>query len=320
MSNLDPHPAEVTCGADAAHRPTHVLVTGHEVALGGPRGLRVTRTLPTRTRRMVGAWCFVDHYGPHPVADGGAMRVAPHPHIGLQTVSWLLDGAVRHRDSLGCDQVVRPGQLNLMTAGAGIAHAEETPPDAPPRLHGVQLWVALPPSARSAPPAFAHHADLPRYTDAGLTATVLVGDLAGAVSPAAAFTPLVGAELALAPGTEARVPLDPGFEYAVLSLDGTPRLDGAAPPRGTLLYLGTGRRELRVGADGPARALLLGGAPYPDTLVMWWNFVAGSHEEIVEARRGWTAQTLGGPVPGYADRLAAPPMPTTRLLPRSAAG
>ncbi|WP_189171997.1 pirin family protein [Pilimelia anulata] len=321
MSNLDPRPAEVPCAGAPAPAPARRLITGHEVALGGPRGLRVTRTLPTRARRMVGAWCFVDHYGPHPVAAGGGMRVPPHPHTGLQTVSWLLDGAVRHRDSLGHDQLIRPGQLNLMTAGAGIAHAEETPPDAPPVLHGVQLWVALPPDRRAVAPDFAHHADLPRHTAPGLTATVLVGTLAGATSPARAYSPLLGAELALGPGADVRVPLDPAHEHAVLTLAGRPDVEGMAPPRGALLYLGTGRRDLHLRAPtGPATALLLGGEPYPGDLVMWWNFVAGSHEEIVAARAAWEASTLTPPVPDHPDRLSAPPMPIVRLVPRPPGG
>src|SRR5215213_4864528 len=179
MSNVETRPVETACGHEAVpDGPAHELLPGREVVLGGPRGMTVSRTLPHKDRRMVGAWCFVDQYGP---ADHD-MRVAPHPHMGLQTVSWLVAGEILHRDSLGSLQEIRPGQLNLMTAGRGIAHSEETPADNSGVLQGVQLWVALPGSHRDVPPAFTHHDDLPVLSDGGLTATVLMGELAGAAS------------------------------------------------------------------------------------------------------------------------------------------
>ncbi|MBM2620179.1 pirin family protein [Actinoplanes sp. LDG1-06] len=249
------------------------LLEGAPVALGGPRGFAVTRTLPNRGRRMVGAWCFLDAYGPHDLATSEGMRVGPHPHTGLQTVTWLLAGEVLHRDSLGSLQLIRPGQLNLMTAGRGISHSEETPADHTPILHGVQLWVALPHAARDMPPVFAHHADLPVVTEAGLTATVLMGSFAGATSPAQCHTPLVGAELSLASGAESTLSLRPTFEYAFLALDGAPTVDGTTLKPGPLLYLGAGRDSVRVATSSPARLLLLGGEPFEERIVMWWNFV-----------------------------------------------
>src|SRR5262249_41351252 len=163
-------------------------------------------TLPNKHRRMVGAWCFVDHY-----RGEVAMRVPPHPHTELQTVTWLVTGEVRHRDSLGSDQVVRPGQLNLMTAGRGIAHAEQsTRPDGV--LHGVQLWVALPATATGTAPRFVHHAVLPSWSDGPVMIKVLVGALAGAVSPARAYTPLLGAEVAFAGAGRTEVRVEPDFE------------------------------------------------------------------------------------------------------------
>jgi redox-sensitive bicupin YhaK (pirin superfamily) len=323
---------ESECGGavGVAGEPVHELLTGHRVALGGPRGLEVTRTLPTRGRRMVGAWCFVDHYGPVAIGDTGGsgangpsgMRVPPHPHTGLQTVSWLLEGDVLHRDSLGSRQLVTPGQLNLMTAGHGISHSEETPPEHSPRLHGVQLWVALPGGALSAAPAFAHHPDLPTATDAGVTTTVIMGELDGAASPARTFTPLVGAELRLAPGAATRLSLTPDFEHAVLPMSGSAEVDGVPLEPGPLLYLGTGRRELAVAcADekGPgARLLLIGGVPFEERIVMWWNLVGRSHDDIVRAREEWQAAgPRFGTVTGYdGDRLPAPEMPATPLKPR----
>jgi redox-sensitive bicupin YhaK (pirin superfamily) len=294
------------------------LFEGTPVALGGPRGLPVTRTLPNKQRRTVGAWCFLDAYGPHDLAGSGGMRVGPHPHTGLQTVTWLVAGEVLHRDSLGNRQEIRPGQLNIMTAGRGISHAEQTPPEHSPTLQGVQLWVALPHAVRDMAPAFASFADLPVVTDHGLAATVLIGELAGAASPAPAHTPLLGADVTLAPGTDAALPLRPDFEYAVLALDGAATVDGVTLRPGPLLYLGTGRSSVRL-ATGPAsRVLLLGGEPFDERLVMWWNFVARDHDEIVQMHADWADATPRfGTVHGYdGPVLAAPPMPISRLVPR----
>ena len=313
MSNFEADP-EVGLAGPAALE----LLEGAPVALGGPRGFAVTRTLPNRQRRLVGAWCFLDAYGPHELAGSPGMRVGPHPHTGLQTVTWLIAGEVLHRDSLGTVQEIRPGQLNLMTAGRGIAHAEETPREHSAVLQGVQLWVALPHADRDMPPAFAHHADLPVVADGGLVATVLMGSLAGATSPARCHTPLTGAEITLAPGTGASLPLRPDFEWAVLALDGAPTVDGVTLKPGPLLYLGSGRSSLRLGTGSASRLLLLGGEPFEERLVMWWNFVARDHDEIVQMRADWADATPRfGVVRGYdGPPLPAPPMPITRLVPR----
>ena len=297
---------------------TMELLEGAPVALGGPRGFTVTRTLPHRRRRMVGAWCFLDAYGPHDVSGSAGMRVGPHPHTGLQTVTWLVAGEILHRDSLGTRQEIRPGSLNLMTAGRGIAHSEQTPAEHSALLQGVQLWVALPHAVRDRAPAFAHHDDLPVFTDGGLSATVLMGSLAGATSPAECHTPLVGAEITLAAGAEARLPLDPAYEYAVLALDGAATVDDAGVRPGPLLCLGVGRSSVRLAAGSAARLLLLGGEPFDERLVMWWNFVARDHDEIVQMRADWVDRTPRfGTVRGYdGPPLPAPPMPITRLVPR----
>jgi quercetin 2,3-dioxygenase len=315
VSSLEANPEVGADGPAPAALPE--LLDGAPVALGGPRGMIVTRTLPHKQRRMVGAWCFLDAYGPQELGDSAGMRVGPHPHLGLQTVSWLVEGEILHRDSLGSLQEIRPGQLNLMTAGRGISHSEETPAEHGDVLQGVQLWVALPNSDRDVPPAFAHHADLPVLTDGGLRATVLMGELAGLVSPARCYTPLVGAEITLAAGADARLPLRPDFEYAVLALDGAATVDGVTLKPGPLLYLGEGRSEVRFAAGSAARVMLLGGEPFTERLVMWWNFVARDHEEIVQARAQWADGTRFGEVRGYAGApMPAPPMPITRLLSR----
>jgi redox-sensitive bicupin YhaK (pirin superfamily) len=293
------------------------LLEGAPVALGGPRGMEVIRTLPNRQRRTVGAWCFLDAYGPQDLTESAGMRVGPHPHIGLQTVSWLVAGEILHRDSLGSRREIRPGQLNLMTAGRGISHSEETPVEHTPVLQGVQLWVALPDRDRDVAPAFDTHADLPVVTDRGLAATVLIGTLAGATSPAKAYTPLVGAEISLAAGSGSLLPLHTDFEYAVLALDGATTVDGTTLKPGPLLYLGTGRRSLRLASGSAARVLLIGGEPFDERLVMWWNFVARDHDEIVQARAEWESGTGFGTVHGYdGAAIPAPPMPITRLVPR----
>jgi len=306
---------------EAVHEP----LAARDVLLG--RTTHVRRLVPNKTRRMIGAWCFLDHYGPDDIKSTGGMWVPPHPHTGLQTVTWLFEGLGLHTDSLGSHQLIRPGQLNVMTAGHGICHAEVSPEDAPTLLHGVQLWVCLPDSDRdSAPAAFTHLADLPTYTEHGATLRVLTGSLAGETSPAPTYSPLVGAELTLDPGAEATLPLETGFEYGVLVAQGAVEVDGVTVERNAMSYLGLGRGELtfRAAADGePTILMLLGGEPFDEEIVMWWNFIGRSHEEIVEQRTAWNGDGVDheperfGVVRGFdGDRLLAPPMPNTRLKPR----
>jgi quercetin 2,3-dioxygenase len=275
--------------------------------------LDVRRLLPLRLRRSVGAWCFVDHYGPTSVDGVTGMRVPPHPHIGLQTVTWLMSGNVLHRDSLGSEQMIRPGQLNLMTAGRGIAHAEESPADHDPELHGVQLWVALPDRTRLTGPAFEHHAELPRTRVGGLDVTVFLGSLAGAQSPATVFTEIVGAELDAATRQESIVPLLPSFEHAIFVAHGQAEVAGAALRPSRLLYLPPGREHVAVAADRGTRLFLLGGVPLGEPLLMWWNFVARTPEEIATAAADW-AEGRFGDVGGYdGDPMPLPPLDVTRL-------
>ena len=238
-------------GRDAHPAATFEVLESRTTRVGD---LPVRRALPRRARRTVGAWCFVDHMGPATVDDPGrGVGIGPHPHIGLQTVTWLLAGEVLHRDSLGSEQVIRPGQLNLMTAGAVVAHAEEGTGAYRGDLHGVQLWVAQPDRTRHGAPAFEHHAELPRIELAGGTATVLVGDLAAAASPARRDTGLVGVDLALhAVDRPADVPLRADFEHALVVLDGTVAAEGHRLGPGHLAYLGTGRDELRLAAEASA--------------------------------------------------------------------
>jgi quercetin 2,3-dioxygenase len=299
--------------------PDSVLLPGHDVPLG--RYTTVRRLLPQRPRRMVGAWCFVDHFGPDDVSGRPGMQVPPHPHTGLQTVTWLADGEILHRDSLGSAQTIVPGQLNLMTAGHGIAHSEQSPPDHPPGMHGLQLWVALPEDARHGPPRFDHHADLPVLRAGDASVTVVVGTLGPARSPARVDTPLLAAEVLFDGTGRCRLPLDAGFESAALVMSGAGEVAGVALTPGSLLYCGPGRTEIELRADGPSRMFLLAGAPFDEPLVMWWNFVARSHEEIERARADWAAGRRFGTVGGCAAApLPAPPMPTVRLKSRDRHG
>jgi quercetin 2,3-dioxygenase len=322
MSNLEADPQETLCGGTATviAAPTSVMLPGHDVPIG--KYTVVRRLLPHRERRMVGAWCFADHFGPEEIGSGPGMQVPPHPHTGLQTVTWLLDGEVLHRDSLGSLQTIVPGQLNLMTSGHGIAHSEESPPDHSPGMHGLQLWVALPDGARAGAARFEHHATMPVLREEGVTITVVVGELGDLRSPAQVHTPLFGADVALAGGREAMLPLRPDFEYAAITLTGTAQVGDTPLEPGALLYLGSGHETLTLSAADGARLFLLGGEPFEEPLVMWWNFVGRTHEDIVAAREEWMAAAARfGEVRGYAgERLPAPTMPTTRLKSRDRHG
>jgi redox-sensitive bicupin YhaK (pirin superfamily) len=296
------------------------VITSREVPLGGPRAMTVRRTLPQRQRSLIGAWCFADHYGPDDVRASGGMDVPPHPHTGLQTVSWLFSGEIEHRDSAGVHAMVHPGEMNLMTGGHGIAHSEVSTP-ATTTLHGVQLWVALPDHARDVARDFQHH--VPRELRvAGATLKVFVGELAGERSPVQTFTPLLGAELTLEPGVEVDLDVDPGFEHGVLVDVGPVHLGETELARAELGYVAPGAGRLVLGnrTDRPARVVLLGGEPFEEQIVMWWNFVGRSHDEIVAFREDWESRSERfGTVEGYVgrtDRIPAPPLPHVRIKPR----
>lgn len=314
MSTLDADP-EVAAGGGPGAGSRQEVTPAREAHLGE---LAVRRLFPLRHRRSIGGWCFVDHYGPASVDGGPGMQVPPHPHIGLQTVTWLFEGEVVHRDSLGSEQVVRPGQLNLMTAGAGIAHSEVSVADDGPRLHGLQLWVALPDAHRWVQPHFEHHPDLPRAEVGGLRATVLMGSLAGASSPAQAYSDLVGADLEALGDTAAEIPLTSSHEHAVVVTSGRASVAGDDLEPGRLLYLAPGRDALAVSAAAGARLFLLGGRPLGERLVMWWNFVGRTASDIAQAVADWNeGSTRFGEVPGGLPPLPAPGLDVARLLGRS---
>jgi redox-sensitive bicupin YhaK (pirin superfamily) len=277
---------------------------GREIRLGE---LRVLRALPAKGRRLIGPWCFLDRFGPMTFTEGTPMDVAPHPHMGLQTVTWLLDGEVVHDDSLDSQAVLRPGGVHVMTSGRAIAHAERTPTENTGRLNGVQLWTALPDAHRHGAPSFQHIDEVPAIESRGGIVRVFSGTIAHAVSPAGHFSPIVGADLTIHASHTLTLPLDPANEHAVLVLDGTCALAGTPIAPETLYDLGTGRSELAVSSRDGARVLLIGGRPLGEPILMWWNFVARTPEEIREARDDWEAHRRFGEVPAYrGPRLAAP--------------
>ncbi len=280
-----------------------------EVHLGA---LSIYRALPIRDRRLVGPWCFLDRFGPLTFNEGKPMDVAPHPHIGLQTVSWLHDGEVAHDDSLGFESVLRPGGVNVMTSGGGIAHAEQTPRDHTGRLNGVQLWTALPDQERHMPAGFVHVREVPALERPAGIARIFAGTLEGATSPAPYYSPLLGADVQVHAGHELALPLDPAFEHAVLVMSGDCALNGQRLEDRMLYYLGTTRTDVSFSTTAGARVLLIGGPPFPERILMWWNFVARTPEEIADARADWEASRRFGEVKAYeGPRLNAPAL--TRL-------
>jgi redox-sensitive bicupin YhaK (pirin superfamily) len=339
VSNLEKHPDELLISDDdeLGREPRAVtILPPREVPLGGPRAMTVHRTLPSRGRSMIGAWCFVDHYGPTDVRTGAGMVVPPHPHTGLQTVSWLFDGEIEHRDSVGSHAYVRPGELNLMTAGRGISHSEVST-DNTTLLHGVQLWLALPDAAREVEPFFESHAAIvTRLGDA--TVRVFFGTVAGVTATATTFTRIVAAQIDLPRRSRIQLAVDPRDEHGILVDLGSVTVDGSPVARTELAFVEAGSSGLAIETgDDDARLILIGGAPFAEQIVMWWNFVGRAHEEIVAYRAAWQAEALGsGTVDARGGRfpsthgdhgsrhghdytgapLPAPELPTVRLLPR----
>lgn len=331
MSNTEVTPREILCAAADSLSGLEILAP-RQVPLGGPRAMDVRRTLPQRQRSLIGAWCFLDHYGPDRIGDTGGMQVPRHPHTGLQTVSWLFTGEVEHQDSAGFHAVVRPGEVNLMTAGRGISHSEFSMPGTEV-LHGAQLWVALPDRARQMEPTFEHYRP-EALAGEGWTMRVFLGSLAGSTSPVTTHTALLGAEIVLEPGAQLVLDTEPSFEHGLLVDSGTMLLEGSPVARDHLAFLPVGRPSLALAAGSePLRVLLIGGEPLAEQIVMWWNFVGRSHEEIVEYRAQWQAEigvearpAVGGEAgslrfgtfpAGQPAPLPAPALPNARLRPRS---
>ena len=299
----------------------HVVAPKH-VTLVDDDGLEVRRTLPTLGRSLIGAWCFIDHYGPEDIAEHGGMRVAPHPHTGLQTLSWLFAGEVEHRDSAGNHALVKRGEMNLMTAGRGISHSEMSTHSIN-TLHGVQLWIALPEATHNAQPGFEHFVPALTMFDGG-TSRVFIGTLLGVTSPVRTHTELVGAQIDLEPGATIQLGIDESMEHGILLDQGDLHVDDAVLAPAELAYASAGRTMIRLASANGARFMLLGGAPLGEQIVMWWNFIGRSHEEIVAFREQWNAEVngtavthvFGVPIDDDTAPLLAPSMPPVRLKPR----
>ncbi|WP_068254690.1 pirin family protein [Janibacter corallicola] len=327
MTNTEIDPAEYEC-AHVRCAETVDIVTAREVPLGGPRAMLVRRTLPQRKRSLIGPWCFVDHFGPDEVSRTGGMRVPRHPHTGLATVTLLFDGQIDHLDSGGFANTVRPGEVNLMIAGAGVSHSEFSTASTS-TLHGVQLWYALPEELRHGQEGSQHHVSEVARLD-GAQVRVHLGSLAGLTSPIDTRVPATAAEITIEPGHGFDLDLDPADEHGLLVDSGTPTIvvgdhrQSVAPTE--LAHLPEGRASVRLEAgEEPVRAVLVGGRPFGEEIVMWWNFVGRTHEEIVDFREAWQSEiaagpgTVGrfGPFPaGEPDPLPAPPLPRARIKPR----
>lgn len=271
--------------------------------------LKILRALPIRQKRLVGAWCFLDRFGPLSFSDAKPLDVAPHPHIGLQTVSWLLQGEIVHKDSLGSEALLRPGGVNVMTSGGAIAHSEETPPQNSGLLNGVQLWVALPDAHRHGPASFQHVEEVPTIAQSGGTVSVFAGSIDGKSSIAQHFSPLLGVDISLRASGSLELPLDRSFEHAALLLTGDAEVDGQPIDSMSLLYLGTTRTSVEFKSKSGSHVLLIGGPPFPETILMWWNFVARTADEIAQARSDWQSHQRFGEVAAYdGPRLDAPPL------------
>lgn len=297
------------------------ILLPRDVPLGGVRAMTVRRTLPQRQRTFVGAWCFVDHYGPDPVDPDGGMVVPPHPHTGLQTASWLFTGEIEHRDSAGHHAYVRPGELNLMTAGRGISHSEYSTPGTRV-LHGVQLWLALPDADRQTDPGFEHFVPEAVAGD-GWEARVFLGSLLGSTSPVRTYSPLLGAELRLTAGTTLRIPVDPAHEHGLLLDSGSVTVGAEALKAHELGYVEPGHDVLELTAAEDALLLVLGGPPFGEQIVMWWNFIGREHDEVAAYRAQWQRLLDDGaddrfslPADDPLPPLPAPVLPNARMLKR----
>ncbi len=294
-------------------RGLHTLAI--EVREGRPAevgGMGIRRVLPTKGRRTVGPWCFVDLMSPADVANPDPMEVGPHPHIGLSTVTWLFEGEALHTDSLGSEQVIRPGELNLMTAGHGIAHAElEVRPGSTDAradyVKGAQMWLAQPDATRHGPSQFSHHQDLP-IVDLGYgEAQILIGELAGALSKVETDWPTVGADFQITGSVDTAV--DPGFEHAVAPIDRRVKVNDVIIEPGELGLIPTGYDSLRFEVDGGSgRFMMIGGVPFPTRIQMWWNFVARNREELTQAWHDWDDRNEDrfAPVASRLERIDAP--------------
>ncbi|ARU03575.1 hypothetical protein CCO03_01735 [Comamonas serinivorans] len=301
---------------DLSGQSLPVFIDVRHASLGGD--LAVHRALPTRWLRSVGHWCFLDHMGPAEFssADEG-LHVGAHPHIGLQTFTWMIEGEILHRDSLGNEQVISAGQVNLMTAGHGISHTEDSV--GPLRkVHGAQLWIALPEDRQDIAPAFSHHPRLPVWREGGCQVTVMAGGCGEHVAPVPLHSPLLGVDVTSEGGGQVRLPLRRDFEYALMVLRGRASVRGENAATATdtpvaaeqFVYWPPGEPALSLQLAPGSQVILLGGVPLAKRLTIWWNFVAFDRERIRQAWHDWeNGSERFGRIAGMEHtRIAAPPL------------
>lgn len=317
MTNPDPRP-HTSRASDCPERPTHPVmqhIPARVTTLG--QGLTIRRALPSRQRRMIGAWCFFDHAGPLEYEAGEGIAVGPHPHTGLQTFSWMIEGRMRHSDSLGNVVWIEPGQVNLMSAGRGISHAEESDPDQAGKVQLAQLWIALPDEIRNGPPDFVNYPELPTVEREGLTLTVLVGNLGETDSPVSVHSPLLAVDLAGTSDKATLLNLDPVFEHGLMVLEGQATINAQRAGPGELIYLGQGRDRVGLSLSETSRVLLIGGAPFEEDILLWWNFVARTPEEIREFAEAWkSGKRFGSVEASITPPLKMPSLQGVRLKSR----
>ena len=274
------------------------------------QGTVIKRALPSRHKRMIGAWCFLDHAGPASFPQGSGLDVGPHPHIGLQTFTWMIEGTMMHNDSIGSQQLIRPKQVNLMTSGYGISHTEVSP-DTETQMHAAQLWIALPDDKLNMVPAFDHYPELPVVQAQGIEFTVLVGEYLNTRSPVKVHSELLGVDLFAQESTSARLSLNPKFEYGFMALEGSASINGHELTEDNMVILEPGLEHVDIQIHAGGRVLLLGGEPFESPILLWWNFVGRTTEELKMARDQWSeGHSRFGAIPDYdGPRLEAPAFP-----------
>lgn len=274
------------------------------------QGTVIARALPHREKRMIGAWCFLDHAGPVEFVQSEGLDIGPHPHIGLQTFTWMIEGTLMHTDSLGSKQLIQPKQVNLMTAGYGISHTEVTPPHET-QLHTAQLWIALPDDKRNMPAKFQHYPKLPVIQKDQIECRILVGDFLGHTSPVEVYSPLLAVDLYAAQATQTTLPLKPDFEYGILLLSGQAQVNGHVLTTDNMLIFETGSSDINLVLAADSRVLLIGGEPFESPILLWWNYVGRSEDEIKAAHQHWLQHdSRFGEIPDYpGKRLQAPAFP-----------
>ncbi len=272
-------------------------------------GIPVARALPQAKKRTIGAWCFLDHIGPSDFGEGEkGLQVGSHPHINLQTFTWMIDGELLHKDSLGHERVIRRNEVNLMTAGSGIAHTEQTP-EGCKRAHAVQLWIVLPKDQVIAP-SFHFYEQLPMWSDAHADYILTTGTFGSHTAPTLQYSPIVGVDIRFQAATDVRLPTNPAFEYGLLVISGSLKIGGETFAENELAYVAAGSDTLPIEVGSQTHIMLIGGTPLDFEPIIWWNFVAPERTDINRAAEEWNQHSKRfGEVNSELKRLLAPTPP-----------